>query len=389
MVAGVRTGLINARKRQGYTQESLAQALRVETSTVGRWERGSQDPQPWMRRPLANLLQISLDELAELLVARRVHVHGDLSSEKANGRVFTRMEASDEQMLVDAHRHYERMYRTSGGLPVKIRLERFLNENVNPLLVGSNQGEAGRRIMRAAGSLNALAGVCAYDCEHYGAAQRHFDRALNLADSSGESRFGGYIYALMANQSLALKDFRQAVDHVEAAIGYTNGNASAALMADLYVMQSKAYAQMVERQLAYSAIARAESFVDRIRSDKEPSETGYVQPGLIEAKLGEALISLGDLNPAREYAEKSLTVDAHPRGRVNRLASMVGLKLKGGDVEQASSLAVEMVERAEGMESRRLHSRFRELRVALNRGRAKAAAEAVDRLDRSLRIHPW
>lgn len=34
-----------ARKRAGYTQEQLAEKLKVELSTVGRWERGTQSPQ--------------------------------------------------------------------------------------------------------------------------------------------------------------------------------------------------------------------------------------------------------------------------------------------------------------------------------------------------------
>lgn len=296
---------------------------------------------------------------------------------------------SDVQMFIDAHKHYERMYRHSGGLPAGMRLESFLNEYAAPLLAGSYSDSIGRQLRRAVGALVALAGIYSYDCEHHGAAQRYFDHALRLAKSSGDLRFGGYVYALMVNQALALGDFRQAVDHTEAAMGYAADHMSPALMADLRVMQAKAYAQMGEPQLTYSAIAEAESSAERIRREVEPSETSYVQPGLIEVKLGEALISLGDLNSAYRYAQESLKTEDHPRGRVNRLASMATLRLKSGDVEQASSLAIEMIYCARGMESRRLHSRFRELRIALNNSRTNITAEAVERIDRMLRIFPW
>ncbi|WP_460391094.1 helix-turn-helix transcriptional regulator, partial [Actinophytocola sediminis] len=74
---GVRvlTPLAAAREVAGYTQESLAVALKVERTTIGRWERGVQSPQPWQRRGLANVLQISLEELDDLL--RRTVRHPD------------------------------------------------------------------------------------------------------------------------------------------------------------------------------------------------------------------------------------------------------------------------------------------------------------------------
>lgn len=62
-----REALAARREAQGYTQETLAQALGVELSTVGRWERGTLTPQPWRRRKLARLLQMRLDELDALL----------------------------------------------------------------------------------------------------------------------------------------------------------------------------------------------------------------------------------------------------------------------------------------------------------------------------------
>lgn len=305
------------------------------------------------------------------------------------GRNSVTVGRPDVRTLIDAHQHYEQMYRRSGGLPTGARIESFLNEYGGPLLAGSYRDNVGREARRALAALIALAGICSYDCEHHGAAQRHFNHALQLAEASSDPRFGGYVFALKVNQALALGDFRQAVDHTESAIEYAGRHISPALMADLLAMQAKAYAQMGEHQLTYSTIAKVESLAARIRRHEEPVETSYVQPGLIEAKIGEALSSLDDLHPAYRYAEESLRVDDHLRGRVNRLASMSALELRGGDVERASSLAIEMVECAKGMESRRLHSRFRVLRVALNNHPANVTDEAVDRIDRTLRMFPW
>ncbi|APU21290.1 helix-turn-helix domain-containing protein [Actinoalloteichus sp. GBA129-24] len=67
MTARPVTPLAAAREAAGYTQENLAVALGVERTTIGRWDRGSQLPQPWQRHGLATALQISLDALDDLL----------------------------------------------------------------------------------------------------------------------------------------------------------------------------------------------------------------------------------------------------------------------------------------------------------------------------------
>jgi transcriptional regulator with XRE-family HTH domain len=51
----------------GYTQEGLAEALGVDRTTVGRWERGEQLPQPSQRPRLAQQLSVTLEELDVLL----------------------------------------------------------------------------------------------------------------------------------------------------------------------------------------------------------------------------------------------------------------------------------------------------------------------------------
>jgi transcriptional regulator with XRE-family HTH domain len=51
----------------GFSQEQLAERLDIDRSTIGRWETGETAPQPWIRRRLARALQVSLDELDELL----------------------------------------------------------------------------------------------------------------------------------------------------------------------------------------------------------------------------------------------------------------------------------------------------------------------------------
>lgn len=67
MAARPPSPLAAAREAAGYTQEHLATTLKVERTTIGRWERGVQSPQPWLRRGLAAALRVSLEDLDDLL----------------------------------------------------------------------------------------------------------------------------------------------------------------------------------------------------------------------------------------------------------------------------------------------------------------------------------
>ncbi len=66
-----RQRLAARRKVVGLSQEQLAERLRIDRSTVARWESGETEPQPWIRPRLARVLQVSLDQLDHLLAGGR------------------------------------------------------------------------------------------------------------------------------------------------------------------------------------------------------------------------------------------------------------------------------------------------------------------------------
>lgn len=80
-----RVRLARRREALGFTQESFARELGVELSTVGRWERGTQDPQPWMRPKIAKALEVSADGLAALLSGDASQSAGPVDESEAFG----------------------------------------------------------------------------------------------------------------------------------------------------------------------------------------------------------------------------------------------------------------------------------------------------------------
>ncbi|MFJ8647994.1 transcriptional regulator [Streptomyces sp. NPDC093546] len=293
----------------------------------------------------------------------------------------THVSDGDIQMLRAARAHYELMYRKAGGIATRARIVGFLNAETAPLLRGSYSDALGRQLHRATGGLVAVAGICAYDSDAHGLAQRYFHQALRLAKASGDRGLGAYVIALLVNQSLFLGEHRQAVAFAEAALRTAGGQITPALTADLYAMQAKAYAHLGDGAGALRCIRHAEAEADRIRPGREPDETGYVQPGLVNVQVAEALLSLGDLSGAREHAAAAVRTPAHDRGRVHRLAMLSQIELRQGEADRAARTAVEMAERARGMESLRLRDRLRAVRehlVASGCGEAREAAELID-----------
>ncbi|MFE7776134.1 transcriptional regulator [Streptomyces sp. NPDC057445] len=298
----------------------------------------------------------------------------------------TRVSMADIKMLRAARAHYELMYRKAGGIATRSRIVGFLDAETAPLLRGAYSDALGRQLHRATGGLVAVAGICAYDSDAHGLAQRYFHQALRLAKASGDRGLGAYVIALLVNQSLFMGEHRQAVAFAEAALRAAGRQITPALAADLHAMQAKAYASLGDGGSALGCIRRAEAEAERIRPGHEPDETGYVQPGLVNVQVAEALLSLGDLTAAREHAAVAAAAPAHDRGRVHRLAMLSQIELRQGEPERAACTATEMAERARGMESQRLRDRLREVRRHLVANGSPDAAEAAEIIEGALRV---
>ncbi|WP_328539737.1 transcriptional regulator [Streptomyces sp. NBC_00344] len=298
----------------------------------------------------------------------------------------TRVSLADTETLRAARAHYELMYRKAGGIATRARVVRFLNFETAPLLRGSYSDATGRQLLRAAGGLVAIAGICAYDSDAQGLAQRYFHQALRLAKASGDRGLGAYVVALLVNQALFMGEYRQAVAFAEAALRAAGRELTPALGTDLHAMQAKAYACLGDASSAMSCIRRAEAAAGRISSGAEPDETGYVQPGLVNVQVAEALLRLGDLPAARAQAVAAADAPAHDRGRVHRLATLAQIELRQGEADRAVATAVEMTVQARGMESQRLRDQLRAVRGHLLESGFGRADEAAALIDGALRV---
>jgi hypothetical protein len=249
---------------------------------------------------------------------------------------------------------------------------------------GAYDDATGRELYRAAGGLTALTGICVYDADLQGIAQRYFFHALRMAKASGDRGFGGYVVALLANQALYRGLNRQVIQYTETALRGARRHLTPALVTDLSTLQAKAYARMGDRSGCHASMTRAEEMSGRIRLSEEPPETSYVQAGLVETQHADALRTLGDLGAARSYAQQAVDASgqSHTRGRVHRLATLATILAGQGDADMAASVAGQMLDQAAGMESCRIEERILKVRDAVAAaGDGHAVKELAERVE--------
>jgi hypothetical protein len=294
------------------------------------------------------------------------------------------VDPADVARLRRARDRYQEMYRRVGGVPTRPRIITLLTEQAAPLLRDAYDDATGRQLFRAVGGLAALAGVCAYDADLQALAQKHLLAALRMAKASGDSGFGGYIVALLANQALHLGECRLVIQYAETALRAAGGRLTPALVADLHALAGKAYARMGDVEGCHHHLRLSEATAARIDHGGEPAEVSYMTPGLVETQASEALRRLGDLSAAQTYAEESVrTAPAtHLRGQVHRHAGLALILTARGDVDHGVHVATGMLDLAHGMESGRIRDRIDTVARALRPHAAVlTVAEFLDRAD--------
>ena len=179
------------RKALGLTQESLAERLRVERSTVARWEQGTSTPRPWHRRRLAEALDLTPDELARLL-----HLPpGPRPPDTDPGLASV---PADARRLVELDTRY-------GGddlLPLAVRATRAADER---LAVGHRSAGGDVDLHAAVGELAQVTAWIAFDADEQQLSRRFAHDTLVHSRLAGDRRVELLALAQLAMQSVHLE----------------------------------------------------------------------------------------------------------------------------------------------------------------------------------------
>ncbi|MCA1604606.1 MAG: helix-turn-helix domain-containing protein, partial [Acidobacteria bacterium] len=209
-----RHGLAQRRKAVGFTQESFAERLGVERSTVVRWEAGETEPLPETRPKMARALQVSIDQLAQLLSnevqqekagnddpARDVGEPVTLSPSMVPLNTFpaSRQKCIDPDADMLAMQSFRAADKRVGGGHLYATVVNYLHTELAPRLFGVSHGPDGGQVFTSAAALTEMAGWMAHDAGRDAIAQQHFLRSLDLVKVGGDLQLEAHILASMSH----------------------------------------------------------------------------------------------------------------------------------------------------------------------------------------------
>lgn len=389
----------------GYTQESIAEKVQVDRSTIVRWERGETDPLPWLRVRLANALDLSLEELDEHL-AHLVVVPGrsrarpdatgsvdpdDGGDPSVDRRMFTistalaslgvmsplrdwitspdvpaRLGMEHLELVASTIQQIERADAASGGdllCDVAITMHRRLTRWEREAAYDRQVGDALQEIL---GDLEAQIGWLALDAERRPESRRYLQDAILRARLRDDPRL-----EVCALQQLAMlvrdADPYESLRFAEAAQRIAAPWATPRLATLLHLRSTFAYAVANDTAGFNRELVKAKTAFDQGTRDDDEPYLGFVNADELNGIEGASFLALNRPDRA-ELAYRRAVVDADPTYRRNlaiRKVQVAEALRQQGDFTGASEIALEAVPTVTGMNSRRTSKRLAALRTHL------------------------
>ncbi|MEV4557241.1 helix-turn-helix transcriptional regulator [Kitasatospora sp. NPDC049285] len=397
-----RSRLVQRREAVGHTQESLAEVLQVDRSTVGRWESGRGTPQPWMRPRLARALRLSVDQLAYLLapsgstepvplppgdddaIAPVPALSGDhgcglvaaVAADSAESAGFLRFASAsnvDDTLLeqIDAD-----IARLAGDYVSKPVSEVFhdigaLRRGVFDLLHGRQHPYQTSHLYLQAGRLCGLATHVALDLGQYTAAATHSRTAWRCAESAGHNGLRAWIRSVQSLIAYWQQDHRQAAELARAGLPYADGGTIAARLLSL---EARATAALGDSASALRAVEAGEAARSTMAAVDLPGVFTFPEAKQY-AYAGTALLALGSqthVNRAIEASSRAIAMyESAPRQEQSSgdlLAAhldLVNAHLAHGDLDGVQEKLSVVLDAAPDRRTASISSRLRALSTRL------------------------
>jgi DNA-binding XRE family transcriptional regulator len=341
---------VERRKAVGCTQEELAALVGVDRSTVVRWERAETEPQPLHRPRLAEVLQVSAEELSGLLrevvevpeglgvggLAGAVPldfsgaaaptvgiVEGFTAADVASRRqVLQQLGVLGGAVLLAPLRQWVAALPVGAGAPEVAAGEDVeeLEQAVRLFRRWDAAGVGGLRRKALVGQLNAvtesladvhapavrqrlfqvtaelaqLAGWMSYDEGLPGLAQRYYVLALHACREAGVAALGAKVIGDMTQLSTALGHFGDSLSLVRTGLYALPRGGSRLVRSELLGLEARACAQLDGRDAsdaARSAEACVEVWQDAA-GDPAPGWMHYMNQSEVDCLAANAFIDL-------------------------------------------------------------------------------------------------
>ncbi|WP_326597218.1 helix-turn-helix transcriptional regulator [Streptomyces sp. NBC_01803] len=361
-----RPGLAKRRKACGFTQERFAEALGTDRTTVQRWENGSNEPQPWLRPRISELLEITATELDSLLAGDEAtlkrlsesatachhdHEHEHEHDELDALELARRVEASDVgretlDRLASAFDDLAIAYPKAPPQDLLNDVRRHLRY-VAHLMDARKTLREQRHLLVIGGWFSLLGATLHIDLNQQSAATARLRTSISLARQAEHSEIQAWCFETDAWRVLTDGEYNRALELSQRAQRYAPRGSSVAIQA--VAQEGRARARLGQTQETYAAIGRVQHMSAKLEVLNRPEHHYQYDPRKSLAYTATTLAWVED--PAAERYAREVIARLSPPGDVSRWPRRVAsahidlaLALLGNDrVDEASDAAAQAI----------------------------------------------
>ncbi|MFF0365074.1 helix-turn-helix transcriptional regulator [Streptomyces sp. NA02536] len=339
-----RNGLAARRRTVGLTQEALAEHMRVDRSTITRWEAGRTAPQPWMRPRLARLLRVDAEGLNDLLTAQpSTGRPGEDSLDYAilhPDRIDLRAVATLRTCFDDCAARYDRV--PSAGLIAEAAAQ--LNR-IDQFAAGSSRGRVQRELHALHADACTLMGQLIWDASQrrdHATATTYYEQSADLARRPRDTTLEAH--ALLRTCYVALygaHDTRAGLALAEQAAERA-ARTSPALSGLALLHVAEAHAILRSASDCERALSSAERRLDHV--DSGDAAADLVSPTQFGRLAGSCYLSLGDHRRAELLlADTAEKLGDRRKSRAIVLGNLTLARIRQRDVEAGVASLTEAI----------------------------------------------
>jgi transcriptional regulator with XRE-family HTH domain len=336
----------------GFTQESLAEHLGIDRSTVSRWERGTLTPQPWNQPDLARALKISLDTLDVFLTpaASTAQVAPDRVSDAlgAPHRLDVITIAHLRQRVQQLDQRYDRVPSTSLLADAGLALGQiaFFGQH-------APNGRIRLELRELEAEAGTLMGQLVWDASQrrdHTNARAYLENAIDAARETGNTAAEGH--ALLRKSYISLygeHDPRAGLALTEQT-AHATSRTSNVLTGMALLHTAEAYAMLGDQRACETALAKAETQFDQ--SNAQDIAGFLLSPAQFSRMAGSCYLFLGDHRRAQRILEKTARgIRRQNKSRAIVLGNLSLAHLRQGELDAATAAlheAIDVVEETRG-----------------------------------------
>lgn len=268
-------------------------------------------------------------------------------------------------------------------------IAKTLRMQAAPMLRGTYTDEIGRGLFTAAAELSRAVGWSAVDMGHHQAAQKHLTHALRLARLAGDVQSGCYVLSTMALQAFLAGHPAEAADMAEGAYERARHVAAPRVLAFAKLAEARAHARAGHAQAAGAALHQAETLLDQVRADNDPSWLAYFTHARLASDAVEIHRDLAQPEAALRWSREAgaMNKDQFTRAVGLRTAVVGATYLQAGELEAGISSGHQAVDILATVQSTRARDYVAQLLAAGHRWKHHPGVkELAGRANREMRV---